>query len=186
MGLKLTPSASVLGENDELTPLKFFYYIYAILYSCGYRKKYYEFLRSDFPRIPPCFNNLLFNKLAALGASLVLLHTLEKFKLSAADQIFSGPKDVSVEKISWSQDTIWVDKSLSIGFRGVRKEVWEFRIGGYQVCDKWLKDRKGRKLSDNDINHYQKIISSLTQTLEIMDGIDVVVEEHGGWPGAFN
>jgi predicted helicase len=185
IGLKQAPFVSSLGENNEFTPLKFFYYIYAILYSLGYRKRYYEFLRSDFPRIPPCFNNLLFKKLAALGGSLVRLHTLENFKVSATDEIFSGPKDFSAEKISWSQNTIWLDKNLSIGFRGVSKEVWEFRIGGYQVCDKWLKDRKGKKLSDNDINHYQKIISSLTQTLQIMDEIDAVIDEHGGWPGAF-
>ena len=63
--------------------------------------------------------------------------------------------------------------------------VWNFHIGGYQVCEKWLKDRKGRKLSKDDIAHYQKIVVALNETIRIMAEIDAVIEKHGGWPGAF-
>ena len=65
------------------------------------------------------------------------------------------------------------------------EEVWDFHIGGYQVCHKWLKDRKGRTLSDEDIAHYQKIVVALNETIRIMGEIDEVIEEYGGWPGAF-
>ncbi len=63
--------------------------------------------------------------------------------------------------------------------------VWNFHIGGYQVCEKWLKDRKGRTLSKDDIAHYQKIVVALAETIRLMKEIDEVIEEHGGWPGAF-
>ena len=71
---------------------------------------------------------------------------------------------------------------------------WNFNIGGYQVCEKWLKDRQakggknprpGRVLTDEDIEHYQKIVVALSETIRIMAEIDEVIEAHGGWPGAF-
>ncbi len=70
-------------------------------------------------------------------------------------------------------------------FEGVRPEVWEFHVGGYQVCAKWLKDRKGRELSFDEIEHYCKTTEALKQTIRIMAEIDKVIEAHGGWPGAF-
>ena len=79
----------------------------------------------------------------------------------------------------------YADKPGTIGFHGVPEEVWDFHIGGYQVCHKWLKDRKGRTLSDEDIAHYQKIVVALNETIRIMGEIDEVIEEHGGWPDAF-
>ena len=72
-----------------------------------------------------------------------------------------------------------------LGFRGVPEDVWNFHIGGYQVCEKWLKDRKGRTLSKDDIAHYQKIVVALAETIRLMEEIDEVIEQHGGWPGAF-
>jgi len=76
--------------------------------------------------------------------------------------------------------------SQSIGFKGVPENVWNFHIGGYQVCEKWLKDRKGRLLSKEDIAHYQKVIVALSETILVMSGIDEIIEQHGGWPGAFS
>ena len=67
----------------------------------------------------------------------------------------------------------------------MREDVWNFHIGGYQVCEKWLKDRKGRTLSKDDIAHYQKIVVALAETIRLMKEIDEVIEQHGGWPGAF-
>jgi hypothetical protein len=67
----------------------------------------------------------------------------------------------------------------------VPEAVWKFRIGGYQVCEKWLKDRKGRTLSKDDIAHYQKIVVALNETIRLMKEIDDTIEKHGGWPGAF-
>ena len=67
-------------------------------------------------------------------------------------------------------------------FEGIPKEVCNFHIGGYQVCQKWLKDRKGRRLTEEEIEHYQRIVVALNETIRIMEEIDEVIEEHGGWP----
>jgi hypothetical protein len=63
--------------------------------------------------------------------------------------------------------------------------VWNFHIGGYQVCEKWLKDRKGRILSAEDIIHYGKVVGAISETIRVMAEIDMAIEGHGGWPGAF-
>lgn len=89
------------------------------------------------------------------------------------------------KKVAYSAGTVWIDKAKSEGFEGVPEPVWNFHIGGYQVCEKWLKDRKGRKLSQDDIAHYQKIVVALNETIRLMKEIDEVIEKHGGWPGAF-
>jgi Type ISP C-terminal specificity domain len=60
--------------------------------------------------------------------------------------------------------------------------VWNFHVGGYQVCYKWLKDRKGRTLTFEDIHHYQRVVAALDETIGLMEQIDVAIEEHGGWP----
>jgi len=63
--------------------------------------------------------------------------------------------------------------------------VWTFRIGGYPVCEKWLKDRKGRVLDYADLQHYQKTVVTLHETIRLMAAIDLTIETQGGWPGAF-
>ena len=70
-------------------------------------------------------------------------------------------------------------------FEGVPLEVWNFHVGGYQVCEKWLKDRKGRNLTFDYIAHYQKIVVALKETIRLMKEIDEVIDKYGGWPGAF-
>ena len=80
---------------------------------------------------------------------------------------------------------VWIDRNRSCGFDGVPINVWEFHVGGYQVCHKWLNDRKGRTLTDEDIAHYQKIIVAIKETIRIMKEIDEAIDEHGGWPDAF-
>lgn len=99
---------------------------------------------------------------------------------------FIGGRVPEVEKVSWSNNTVWLDKAQTTGFNGVREEVWNFHIGGYQVCEKWLKDRRGRTLSKDDIAHYQKVVVALSETIRLMKEIDEVIEQHGGWPGAFH
>jgi hypothetical protein len=110
---------------------------------------------------------------------------LESPILDKLENRYTGPTKPEVEKISYAHDTVWLDKAQTRGFRGVSEAVWDFHIGGYQVCDKWLKDRKGRTLSKDDIAHYQKIVVALSETISIMAEIDKVIETHGGWPGAF-
>ncbi len=80
---------------------------------------------------------------------------------------------------------MWIDRAQSCGSREVPDAVWNFHIGGYQVCEKWLKDRKGHTLSKDDIAHYNKIVIALSETIRLMKRIDEVIDEHGGWPDAF-
>jgi hypothetical protein len=127
----------------------------------------------------------LFRALAQVGGELVALHLLESPKLNKSTTTYTGPANPEVEKVSHASDTAWLDKAQTRGFRGVSEAVWEFHIGGYQVCDKWLKDRKGRTLSKDDIAHYQRIVVAISETIRLMAEIDKVIEAHGGWPGAF-
>jgi predicted helicase len=177
------------------TPEDVFRFIYAVLHSPSYRTRYVEFLKTDFPRLPLSGSLDLFRDVARLGGDLVALHLTISPKLDHFITTFTGPKSPRVERVGWSDDTVWLDAAATkkgqratpgtIGFRGVSEAVWKFHIGGYQVCEKWLKDRKGRTLSKDDIAHYQKIVVGLTETIRLMKEIDEVIEKHGGWPGAF-
>jgi predicted helicase len=177
--------ATLGNATAALTPEDILHYAYAVFHSPGYRSRYAEFLKIDFPRLPLTGNLELFGALARLGSELTALHLLESPRLNQPITEFVGSRHPEVEKISWSRDTVWVDKAQTTGFRGVREAVWNFHIGGYQVCQKWLKDRKSRTLTKDDIVHYHKIVVALSETIRIMGEIDEVIEQHGGWPGAF-
>jgi hypothetical protein len=192
--LKVAPTKSH-GLPAGLTPEDIFHYAYAVFHSPGYRSRYAEFLKIDFPRLPLTGNLELFRALARLGGELTALHLLESPKLDKPITDFIG-RSKEVTRIDWSDNTVWIDAPAkkkdaaqapgSSGFKGVPEAVWNFQIGGYQVCQKWLKDRKGRTLTDEDIAHYHKIVISLTETIRLMAEIDEVIETHGGWPGAFS
>lgn len=195
--------ANVLGLQQKgahelptgLTPEDIFHYAYAVFYSPGYRRRYAGFLKIDFPRLPLTANLALFRALARLGRELVALHLLESPELDKSiTEFIGGSKEVT--KVGWTDDnggTVWIDAggtkkattAGTSGFQGVPETVWDFHVGGYQVCEKWLKDRKGRVLSSDDIAHYQKIVVALSETIRLMDEIDDVIEQHGGWPDAF-
>lgn len=96
----------------------------------------------------------LFRALARHGNELVAVHLLASPKLDRPIAEYLGGRGLEVEKVSWANNTVWVDKVQTRGFKGVREEVWNLQIDGYQVCEKWLKDRKCRTLSKDDISHY--------------------------------
>jgi len=189
------------GRGDLLAnfgPEDLLAYIYAVFHSPVYRDRYAAHLKLDFPRVPPCPGVGLFRDLAKAGHSLLDLHTLESPRLDQAAIDYSGPKNPEVSRVGWSDETVWLNAAKTIareghratkpgtaGFRGVPEGVWNFRVGGYQVCHKWLKDRKGRRLSDEDLAHYQKIVVALSETVRIMAEVDQAIEVHGGWPNAF-
>ncbi|MBM4223440.1 MAG: hypothetical protein FJ167_01315 [Gammaproteobacteria bacterium] len=171
--------------SDEQLAGQGFGYIYGLLHSVGFRTRYAEFLRIEFPRVPIPAQSECFSALAELGRALIAVHLLESPELTQPISEYLGGRAPEVEKVSRSNNTVWLDKAQTTGFKGVREEVWNFHIGGYQVCEKWLKDRKGRTLSKADIAHYQKIVVALSETIRLMKEIDQVIEQHGGWPGAF-
>jgi Type ISP C-terminal specificity domain len=172
------------GENAAC-PGKSTEYCYAVFHSPQYRSKYLGSLKREFPRIPIPRAWAVFNQLALLGRSLIALHLFESPVLEQSKLTQVGSNRGEIDTVSWDLDTVWIDKTQTRGFRGVPEVVWNFHIGGYQVCEKWLKDRKGRTLSKDDIEHYQKIVVAIGETIRIMAEIDKVIDAHGGWPGAF-
>jgi predicted helicase len=160
-------------------------FIYAILHSATYRDRYRQNLARAFPAVPRSASRPLFQDLAVRGGDLVALHLLESPRPEKPITTYTGPAAPDVEKVSYANGTGWLDRKQTYGFAGVPGAVWNFHIGGYQVCQKWLKDRKGRTLSKDDIAHYQKIVVAVSETIRLMKEIDETIEKHGGWPGAF-
>ena len=163
------------------TPEAIFYYIYAIFHSPTYRQIYAEFLKIDFPRLPLTSNEQLLKNLAKKGEELVKLHLMESQQLNHLITKYQGEGDNSVTEVTYKpqQQRVYINKTRY--FEGITPEIWGFKIGGYQVLDKWLKDRKKakRSLFFDDILHYQKIVIVLTATLNIMKEIDQIIPE---WP----
>jgi len=184
-GVEPKANFSTIPGAPDADPTSFFHYIYAVLHSPGYRDRYGVLLKSDFPRIPLSNNRKLFLSLVIIGADLVALHLMESPKLEEYITKYAGKGDdeVAAGYPKYSAETVRINPTK--GFEGVPGNVWNFHIGGYQVCEKWLKDRRGRVLSEEDIAHYQKIVVALKETIRLMAEIDKVIEAHGGWPGAF-
>ncbi|HEY3320749.1 MAG TPA: type ISP restriction/modification enzyme [Planctomycetota bacterium] len=178
--------ASISGKRAEENSEAWLHYVYAVVHSPAYRTRYASLLKDDFPRLPLTEKPELFGALATIGAELVELHLLESARLERSMTEFAGAREPEIEKITYARNAVWIDREESAGFRGVPEEVWNFHVGGYQVCEKWLKDRKGRKLLKADIEHYGKIIVALSETICLMKQIDPTIDRYGGWPEAFS
>ncbi|MBU1661978.1 MAG: hypothetical protein KKD28_10975, partial [Chloroflexi bacterium] len=171
--------------GDTFTPEDIFHYIYAIFHSPTYRIRYAEFLKIDFPRVPLTSDVALFRALCKLGKKLVGLHLLEAPEVSQHITRYPVAGDNRVEKgypkyqepIEEQAGRVQINKTQY--FEGISPEVWEFHVGGYQVLDKWLKDRRGRQLSYDDLTHYQAVVVSLQRTIALTAEIDETIPE---WP----
>ncbi len=182
LGLRFVAEATGgLHEGaDSFSPEDVFNYIYAIFHSPLYRERYAEFLRIDFPRVPLTTSVPLFRQLGALGGELVAWHLLQHEALegvSGLDTRFPESGDNRVDKgypkYDEAKHLVYINKTQY--FEGVAPELWAHMVGGYQVLDKWLKDRKGRTLTSDDITHYQRIVRSLRETQRLMREIDEVI-----------
>src|SRR5260221_7017177 len=167
------------GPEDVLA------YMYAVFYSPAYRQRYSSFLKIDFPRLPLTANTDLFRELCKLGEKLIGLHLMEEHIPVISN--YPMPGDNRVETVRYTLQSerkamgrLWINATQY--FDDVPLVAWRFSIGGYQICNKWLKDRKGRRLSDDELVHYQQIIAILAETSRLMCEIDRVVEKYGGWP----
>ncbi len=152
------------------SPEHIFFYTYAVLYSNTYRTKYAEFLKSDFPRVPFTSNHKLFTKMAGYGERLVELHLLKASDLDSNVVRMEGKGNNKVEKVRYEKKRVYISDQQYI--EGVAPAVWEYQVGGYQVCDKWLKDRKGKILLLEDMKHYSLVVTALKKTMDIQDKID--------------
>ncbi len=158
----------LLKAPDEV---EIFDYIYGVLHCPAYRETYKEFLKIDFPRVPYPASPDVFWDVSAKGSQLRKLHLMEDAAIGPAPYKFEGQGDSVVGKVSYDGGVVRINAAQ--GFDGVPEIAWNFYIGGYQPAQKWLKDRKGRALSFDDIKHYQKIIKILSETDRIMKTIDM-------------
>jgi predicted helicase len=163
--------------DRDISAEEVFCYIYAVLYSNAYRKKYAEFLKTDFPRVPFTEDYRLFKKLAERGEELVELHLLRSKKLEKPIAKCEGSGGLNVVKVSYDENNARVHINPDKYFASVPREVWEYQIGGYQVADKWLKDRKDRALSSEEVTHYAKIVTAIAETITIQESLDDLFKE---------
>lgn len=199
--VELTTLPQGRGDLDSTVgPEDLFAYIYAILHSRSYRSRYTQSLRLDFPRIPVTTDIDLFRSLVTSGTELIELHLLESplvdtpmtsYPVSGSNIVEpTFPKFVLSEDDDDQQDSgrsgrLYISKDRPKDgvegqyFDGVPEKVWNFHIGGYQVCDRWLRDRQNRELGIREIDLFEKIVVSLNETIRVMDRIE---EEIPGWP----
>ena len=166
-------STSSTLSVTEFSPIDILDYIYAVLHSPNYREKYKEFLKIDFPRVPYPKNQKTFFDLVALGSQLRQIHLLESEVTEKYITQYPEDGDNIVVKPIYKDGNVYINPTQY--FANVPEVAWNFYIGGYQPAQKWLKDRKDRELSYEDILHYQKIIVALSETSRIMGEIDGVL-----------
>lgn len=159
-----------IDKNVKLktTPEQVFDYIYGVLHTPSYREKYKEFLKIDFPRIPYPENNDEFERIIAIGNKLRKLHLMEEIPPQATSFDIEG--DNIVTEVRFETEKVYINKTQY--FANVPELAWNFYIGGYQPAQKWLKDRKNRTLTYDDISHYRKIIAILIETHKLMQKLD--------------
>ena len=156
-------------------PEEIFYYIYGVLYADTYRTKYAEFLKSDFPRIPFTGKLEVFQKTAVLGRQLADLHLLVSAELDQPIAKFPAAGNNRVEKVRYEKNRVYINADQY--FDNIKPDVWQCQIGGYQVCAKWLKDRKNRELSLEDIRHYCRVVTALSKTISLQKELDAFYPE---------
>ena len=161
---------------EDISPEAILAYIYAILYSPTYRERYYEFLKYDFPRIPLPQDIDQFRTLATLGQRLIDSHLLKDVPRpegAPTSHRFEGEGDGVVARVRYEGGKIWINPTQY--FMDVPPDVWEYEIGAYQVCEKWLKDRKGEELGRAELQQYRGILVAIAETLAVMAEIDSVL-----------
>jgi len=168
----------VKQKYPNYTPEKVLGYIYAILHSPTYREKYADFLKIDFPKIPFCEDEKTFERLSKLGNELIEYHLLNEIPQGKEykDLVrLYGEGDSTINKITFvegenGKNRLYVNNNIY--FEHIPNEVYEFYIGGYQVLNKYLKDRKGKELNMNEVLTVGKIVKVLTFTIKQMKLID--------------
>ena len=166
-------------------PEDVFHYAYAVFYSPGYRARYAQFLKTDFPRLPLTSNRALFAALVRLGKALVGLHLMRTTAPALCSYPVAGDNKVDKVVFEAASPTAEAGKvfiNATQHFANVPRTVWSYQVGGYQVAHKWLKDRKGRLLTFADLQHYGQVVAALSCTIGMQGEIDDAIHAAGGWP----
>ncbi|HEB9273601.1 DNA methyltransferase [Campylobacter sp. BCW_6875] len=161
--------------KEKFSPENILGYIYAVLFHKNYREKYLDFLKIDFPKIPFTKDKNTFKNLSKLGLKLINLHLLKNNELdfNVGEALFKDikNKNFKIQKIKYNKDTKELFINESLYFNEVSLEIYEFKIGGYVVLDKYLKSHKEE---DIDHKHFTLIIQTLNETLKIQDEISKI------------
>ena len=152
-------------------------YIYAVLHSPTFRTKYLEFLKIDFPRIPFTDDENIFKELSEIGKDLYHTHLMNIVPNLIECRSIGNGDNFKVETVNYDKGKVWLNKERY--FENVPDDVWNFYIGGYQVLDKWLKERKKHEitLSSDDIKHFQYVVNIIAHTIKTMERIDDLTKE---------
>ena len=161
------------ATHDAPDELATFDYIYGVLHCPAYRKTFAEFLKIDFPRIPWPASPAEFWDVSEKGGQLRRLHLMEPAAIGATPYPFRGDGDYIVTEPTFKDGKVWINETQH--FADVPQAAWDALIGGYQPAQKWLKDRKERALSFDDVKHYQRIIKSLLETNRIIETITMTL-----------
>lgn len=182
LGLPFITEGGAFVNDDApqcFGPEDVFYYAYAVFHSPTYRQRYAEFLKIDFPRLPLTSDVGLFGALVQFGAELVSLHLMKSPRLSEYMTTYNVDGDNVIARgypqYDEKKERVYLNKAQYVG--GVPPAIWDFHIGGYQALRKWLKDRRGRELSYDDLNHVQRMVTALAETVRIMAAIDAVIPQ---------
>ena len=163
------PRTGQFGLPEGVSPEDILAYIYTVLHSPSYRERYAEFLKYDFPRLPLPTDMAQFQKLVGFGHTLIDAH-LGRHELPAAPSRFEGEGDSVVARVQYRDGHVWINPTQY--FSDVPLAVWEFEIGSYQVCEKWLRDRRGEALTHAAIRQYRQVLAAVAETLRVMQAID--------------
>jgi hypothetical protein len=166
----------------EFDPEDLLSFIYALFHCPSYRQRFADWLRVDFPRVLLPKTPRLFRQMSRMGVKLIELHLLRQLESSSVS--FVGDSTI-VERgcPRFADGRVWI--SPHAYFAPVTESTWQYQVGTYQVCRKWLKDRLGRQLSAVELRRYGQIVSALSQTQSLMQEMERCVTAAGGWEGAF-
>ena len=168
------PQADPFNLPEGISPEEILAYIYAVLSSPTYRERYYDLLKYDFPRIPLPNDLEQFRTLAGFGQRLIDWHLLKDVSVPPRHR-FEGEGDAVVGRVRYVDGNVYINPTQY--FTDVPAEVWEYEIGAYRVCEKWLRDRRGEVLGYEDVRGYRAILVAVAETLGVMREIDGVLWE---------
>ena len=172
LSLKYNTNIDDISNHECFSALDIWDYIYSILNCSYYRKRYIEFLKIDFPRIPLPVNKESFIQLANCGAALRRLHT-EKQSVGSSIE-FCGCGDNTISHIKYCDNKVFINSEQY--FANIYSQEWNFIIGAYNVSEKWLKDKKGRILTNENIDEYISNIEVIRKTICIREQIDEIFQ----------
>jgi len=179
LATKLGRKQAADGMPEGITPEDVLGYAYAVFFAPSYRERYEDFLRRDFPRLPLTSDEDIFRVLAEKGRELISVHTMVSPLLDVFITEFPVKGAGTVNSVSYDASKQRVNINPEQYFGGLPETLWNFQIGGYRVCERWLQDRKGRKLTYDEIQHWQRIVVAVKETTRVVSQIDEAIPS---WP----